>query len=320
MPQLPFADEHKANTGIGDFPRLKLDRDERKRILCLEDPTFAYVHELRAPKIVSGKAEKKTIERKDGSSFTDFVYDFVGRPLCLGDLGILTDKGVDPKNCPACARSVATDEVAPPKRRFAMPVIVYATKPGSFELREPFSCELVVWSFTDKAYNKLVDIVSEWGENGKIRNHDLNLGPCTNKDFQTYEIAVANTAAWSMSDERRKHVLETYQHNKPNDLEAFCGRKVERNWINQDLDKIADRWKVANGVTEVPAGPQQSLKDGLGELLDEKPVSGAPSTPQQAELDLGDLFNDGKPKEDKPASYSPKQDAISFDSLLDSLQ
>lgn len=319
MPQLPFADEHKAAGSFAQYERLKFDRDEKKRILCLEDPTFAWVHELRAPKIVNGKAEQQEVKRKDGSKYTDYVYDFISRPICLGDFGTLQEKGVDPKNCPACTAASAGSEVAPPKRRFAMAVIVYATKPNSFELREPFSCECVVWSFTDRAYNKLVDLVTEWGENGKIRNHDLNLGPCVSKEFQSFEINVASTAAWLKDEDRKKHVLATYQQNKPADLEGACGRKVEKAWMLNDLEKIADRWAIANGTNVAAAGP--GLNEGLNELLGEnkgsQPQTEAPS-PQPVELKMDDLFGNEPPA---PASDKPKPDGktMDFDTLLDSL-
>lgn len=320
MPQLPFADEHKASTSNLDFPRLKLEQNERKRILLLDDPNFAYVHELRAPKIVDGKAQLVTIDR-GGSKITDYEKDFIGRPLCLGDIDILSAQGVDPANCPVCARSIESDEVDKPKRRFAVPVIVYATKPGSFDLRTPFSCELVVWSFTDKAYNKLVDLVKEWGENGKIRNHDLNLGPCTNQGFQQYEINVASTAAWLASEERKAHVLETYRDNKPADLDQFCGRKVSKTWLAEDLAKVRDRWAIANG-RQARNERAEALNDGLDAL------AGQSSEQTVGQVDIAGLLDDTTPVAQSGTQAkngsAPAEDAadakpIDFQDLLNNL-
>jgi hypothetical protein len=343
MPQLPFADEHKASIGILDFPRLKLEKDGRARILCIEDPTFAYVHELRAPKIVDGKPNIVTIER-NGSKTQDFEKDFIGRQLCLGDLEAVSDKGVDASRCPACQRSTVTDEVDPPKRRFAMPVIVYATKPGSFELRTPFSCELQVWGFTDRHYNTLVDLVSEWGENGKIRNHDLCLGPCKSAAFQQFEIKAASTAAWLQDEDRKQLVMETYRANRPANLEIFCGRQVQRDWMIQDLEKVRERWAIANGRgpsagEEYQQQGARQLTEGLDKLLDEtnkinSPVQAdvtgllddEPAKPATADNTTASTTTPGSPPQSPSQSApvsAPKSESkaapMDFDDLLNSL-
>lgn len=313
MPTLAFDPANKTET-VSDFPRLKLDHMEKGRILCLEDPAFAYVHELRAPKIVNGRAETKTFERKDGSTYTDFIMDFIGRPLCLGDLGVLMDKGVDPRNCPACRRATEGDEIQPPKRRFAMHVIKYAVKTNSFDLIQPFSCQLVVWGFTNMTYNKLTDIVSEYGN---LREHDLLLGPCTNKDFQKFEIMPASKAAWMLDDQIKNTVLGTYQQNKLPDLDSFCGRKVERRWFEDDIAKVAERWRIANGAPSPDPGTEsadeRSLTEGLNDLLNTTPPA----------VDLGDLLS-AKPAGDdttpEPSTEpAAKGGTMDFDELLKSL-
>lgn len=332
MPQITFSPEHKVEFA-GDFPKLKLDLGQKKRILCLEDPTYAYVHTLRAPKIVNGKAETRVVERKDKSTYVDYVKDFIGRPLCLGDLGVLQDKGVDPKNCPACKAAVSSDQVDPPQRRFAMHVIDYAVKGSTTDLAVPFSCSLVVWSFTDMVYNKLTDFVSEGYD---LRKHDLLLGPCTNKDFQKFEMMPAMTAAWLADEKVKAIVVETYKENKVKDLEACCGRKVERRWMEDDLGKIAERWRIANGEplsdpTEQADG--RSLTEGLDNLLSDvsaprqraadEPVDlgailSTPAPRQASDVDVSDL-DLGTPNKSEAAASRGSGEAMDFKELFDSL-
>lgn len=327
MPQLPFDTKHKTES-LADFPKLRLEQNERARILLLEDPTFAYVHDLRAPKIVNGKAELKEIERSDKSTYIDFVKDFIGRPQCLGDIGILTDKGIDAKNCPACQVASESDEVDKPKRRFAVPVIAYSIKHGGFEVREPFGCEVLVWSFTDQTFNKLVDFATEWGD---LKNHDLLLGPCENKQWQKFDIKVSKTAAWQLDDERKSLVVATYKGNKPSgDLENFCGRKVTRTWMLDDVAKIQKRWRIANGAPEddgTQAVSSASLASGLQGLLeDTAPADGAPAGSAEPPLDTSDLLGTSSnvTVQSSPTGTAeqPKKDdqgAINFQDLLSGL-
>ena len=315
MPQLQFDAKNKTES-LADFPKLKLDQGERARILLLEDPTFAYVHDLRAPKIVNGKAEVKEFERTDKSTYTDFVKDFIGRPQCLGDIGILQDTGIDPKNCPACAVAAESDEIDKPKRRFAVPVVAYSIKHGGFEVRDPFGCEVLVWGFTDQTFNKLVDFATEWGD---LKNHDLLLGPCENKQWQKFDIKVSKTAAWQVDDERKALVVATYKNNRPTgDLENFCGRKVSRQWMLDDIGKIQARWRIANGIPAddgTQAAGVGSLTAGLDSLIqDTKPASEPP-------VDMADLLGNTKPANPQPAAEPKKDDAgtVNFQDLLSGL-
>lgn len=250
MPQLSFTPENRIGTP-NDFPKLKLKVGERKRIVCVEDPTFAYVHTLRAPKIVDGAAIKEEKKRKDGTTYVDYVMDFIGQPICLGDAGILADKGSDPGNCPACAKAAESSEAPAPTRRFAMPVIVYRTRPGGFEVASPFSVDLLVWGFTEGRFSKLVEIA---GIVGSLREHDLLLGPCESPEaFQKFDIAYAMSAAYLEDDQRKGLVSETYAQNRPENLEAACGRKISKAFMIDDLRKIADRWQIANGTAHTGA-------------------------------------------------------------------
>lgn len=312
MPTLDFDPANKTETAL-DFPRLRLETGEKARILCIEPaPTYAYVHTLRAPKIVAGVAERRTVSRKDGSSFVDVVKEFIGRPLCLGDLGILTDKGTDPKNCPACARSLETNEVEPAQRRFAMHVIQYGCRPNSWDPRAPFTCDVVIWGFTQMMFNKLADIQGSWGP---LKNHDLLLGPCTDKTFQKFEIMVAPEALWQKDERLKQQVLDTYRENRAPDLHAMCGRQVERRWMEDDIERIAQRWRIANNQPE-----DGTEAVGRGSLAQPTESLAAQPTPAATEsVDLAALLGAAPPEAVKAREEAAEVAPMNFDALLDSL-
>ncbi len=315
MARLTFEPSNKTEVAF-DFPKLKLEKDERARIVCIEDPEFAFVHNIKAPKIVNGKAETETAERKDKSTYTRQVMDFISRPICLGDLGILQDKGSDPQNCPACAEAMTSESVDAPTRRFAMHVIKYSTKPGSFDLVNPFSVQVLVWAFTDKIFNTLTDFVTEWGP---LYKHDLKLGPCKEKTFQQFEIVIANSAAWLEDETRKTLVKETLEGNKAKDLVAFCGKPTERRWLESDLDKVRARWRVANGIGDAEE-ESAGLQVGLDELL-------SSSTPLEkpepaAETVKAAPAAKAEPAASEDASEAPADkgsEVLSFDDLLSSI-
>lgn len=270
MARMKFDPKHKAEQ-IGNFPKLKLEhKGDRARVLCVEEPEYAWTHTLKMPAVLDGRAVTQQVTTFKGELVDRMKMDFVGRPICLGDPGILEDKHVDVKNCPACARSVESDTVSAPERRFAMHVITYAIKPGGFDLRTPFSSECVVWAYGDSIYNKLTDFVTQWGS---LTEHDLFLGPCENVDFQKYEIAISSAAAWKSNTEWQSLVLQTFQENQTEHLEAFCGRKVNQSFMEEDLQKIANRWRIINGEPLYKSDgldgmEQKNLTESLGALLD----------------------------------------------------
>jgi hypothetical protein len=321
MPEIDFDPKFKKTSSEAlEFDRLKLKKDEKARIALLERPTFAYVHTLRAPKIANGRAVKVEKKTRKGDTYVDYDMDFVGRPLCLGDLGILADKGVDPDNCPACKRSTATDEITPPDRRFAMNVIRYAMRANG-QLVQPFACSCVVWSFTEGIYNRLVDIAQE---HGALVGRDLLLGPCTDEGYQKYEIQAGSQALWQQSEQLTKLVRDTFEQNRVAELERACGRKAEARWMLKDVDSIAERWRTARGEKDgtesvgasVGAGAG-SLTDGLADLLGGEPKSDP--------VDVGGLLGGTEsgsstgPKSE-PAKVTSTGDTFDFDSILGGLK
>ncbi len=325
MAKMAFDPKNKAEQQ-GDFPRLKLAKGDRVRVLCLEEPEFAWTHTLKMPALVDGKSVTHKTTNWKGEPVERMKMDFVGRPLCLGDYGVLEDSdGVDPDNCPACAKAVESDIVSKPDRRFAMHVITYATKQGGFDLAKPFSCSCVVWSFGDSVYNKLTDFVSQWGS---LTNHDLFLGPCENADFQKFEIAISSSAAWQEDDQRKATVVETYQENQTKDLEAMCGRKVTKAFMDEDIEKIVYRWDIINGKPLFTSDAsddldRRSLTEGLGNLLNSQGLSNDAATdpPADKTMNFNDLFpgqvTSTEPKVETEAPKAATSGEASFADLLD---
>ncbi len=287
MPQIDWTPEHKKSGNV-EFDRLKLKVGERARIAVLEQPTFAFVHTLRAPKITDGRASKVVKKRKDGSEFADWDMDFVGRPQCLGDLDTLDQDGIDPKNCVLCARAKDSEEILPPDRRFAMNVIRYNTKADG-SLVSPFGCSSVVWSYTEGVYNKLYEIAQEYGG---LVGRDLVLGPCQPpENFQKFDISAGAKNVWQTDDQIKKIVLETHENNKLEVklLEEACGRRKEVRWLKDDIDKIAKRWRIAHGRETGDSdgysekAEVQSLKGELDNLLAPPVEHQIPANPNAAD-------------------------------------
>jgi hypothetical protein len=350
MPEIDFSPENKKQSAF-DFDKFKLKKGERARIVLLAKPTFAWAHNLRAPQIVNGQAVKTTKQRTNRSGevigeYTDYVYDFISRPLCLGDYGILQDKSVDPDNCPACKMSKEGEEVNPPERRFAVNVIRYATQ-GNGQLVTPFSCTCLVWAFNEKTFGQLLGIAEEYSEAGGLLGRDLLIGPCINEGFQNMESMSAGAKnVWQASEDIKTRVMETFNANKVENLEAACGRKVERRWMENDLETVAYRFGIAKGTirpndgTDTVAG--KSLNEGLTDLINTEAVSGgdpadlgalvnspaAESTPAPAAntgVGLDDLINEPAPSGGvetaaKPAaSQTAAAEPFDFDTVLGDL-
>lgn len=278
MPQIDWTPEFK-RTATVEFDKLKLKVGERARIVCMEKPSFAWVHTLRAPKIVDGQANKIIKKRKDGSEFADWDMDFVSRPQCTGDYGSIEVDGFDPVNCPVCARSKESEECAPPERRFAMNIIKYNTKADG-SVVTPFGCSSQVWAFTEGYFNKLLAIANEYGG---LVGRDLILGPCQPPEmYQKFDIQAGAKNVWETESRITGIVQETHDNNRIADLETACGRKTETRWLKSDIEKIRDRWQIARGVR--PTG-------GLGEKAEVANLKGeldnllaAPASPPQEKL------------------------------------
>lgn len=334
MGRVTFTETNKSNNDFESFPKLKLDKGERARIVCLEDPVVEYVHNLRAPKILNGAPvmiKQKKFQSEE--MYETYDMDFIGNPRCIGDPGILADKGSDPDNCPACAAAKASDTIRPPQRRFAMHVIKYSVKPNSSDVSDPYGVATVVWAFTDMVFNKLVDYAAEY--DGGLPRHDLILGPCTDKNFQKFDIMASQKAEWlaeGPQGARAKLTAATFKGTQTDDLEAFCGQKKSKEWIEEALLKIKARWNIINGIAPgagvagvdpTVAFDSASLAQGLDDLLggSSTPAPAAEATPAAepaaaAPAASSDLLETEIASAPKPNSG---EEIVNFDDLIGSL-
>lgn len=279
MPVVEFKPENKKQDE-DQFPKLKLDMNEYARIICIEkQPHFEYVHKLTKPRIVAGKPDYKTQKRKDGTEYTALEMDFISQPFCLGDIGIIQDKGSDPVNCPLCAEAANSDIVKPPERRFAMNVFKYTMSPGAnFTVAEPFGGQIVAWVFTEKLFSRLADLSTEWGG---LQNNDLNLGPITQPPvaYQKFDISVAATAEWKKTQANIDYLKAVAKDGRCPDLSKLCGRKVPAEFLTSDLEEIRNAWlqvkayESGTPVVTPDAQPAVDLTAGLEGLLDEPVIT-----------------------------------------------
>ena len=300
MPRMTFTQDNKVSTGF-DYPTLKLEMNERARILAIEpEPEVEFVHTLRAPRVTDGRVEYEEIKQRSGEYVRVPKMDFIGRHICPGSFDLLSQSGKDVKGCPTCQKAEKSGVVSPAERRFAMHVIRYQLQPGGFNVAEPFGVSLVAWVFGDRMFNLIVDFTDEWGD---LRKHDLKLGPCTNPKYQKWEIQPAMDAAWLGNEDRQRVTTETYKSNQCPDLSRLIGRKLTMDQIMQDLEKVESAHREAFGGDEERAEPAAEVR--------------------QKDVNVTDLF-DTKPAtspEPEPAAVTrpPREDTIDFDSLLKDL-
>lgn len=326
--KMNFTSENKSKSSF-EFPRLYLEHGERARIVCIEEqPSVNFVHTLRAPAIVNGEAVMESVKGKDGAISERVKMDFVGKHLCFGNAQTLMEKGKDPEGCPTCAAAQQNDQIGAATRRFAMHVIKYAVNPGGFKVREPFSAELVVWSFSDRQFSGLIDIAEEHGD---LRMKDLMLGPCENKNFQKFDVNVGGGAEWLKSDETKKFVTDLYANNKIEDLDVAIGRKISRDMAQEDISKVLLRHQQANGGGSSSAQVPDLAAPGAAAAaptasLDLEGLLGGVSTeptplPESVSLDVEAAPE--PPIVEMPAEAAPAAEdstkTLDFDSLLKGL-
>jgi hypothetical protein len=307
-PVIDFDPDNKVATNNYDFPKLKLKNGERARIVLLENPVVEYVHTLRKPQIINGIPQMVTATRKDGTEYQDYKRDFLTRALCMGDYATLTKDGADPEQCPMCAMAKEHPDWVPnPQRRYALNVVRYKTKGSTWDLITPFSIEILVWSFTDKVFNQIIDFKAEWGD---LRGHDLNLGPCENETFQKFDIAVASKAAWAEDDARKALTVEAFKENRLEDVTLAIGTRKEPRWITEDLNQISQAWTMIGGADAAMEriGTPTSLTADIDSLLGaDTSGTSAVEEPKKAEP---------APKKAASSAEEPAAPATDFDDLL----
>lgn len=286
MAKISFATENKSKNDY-DYPKLWLDHNERGRIVCIEQaPEFEFVHTLKAPEIINGEVVMETVKGRDNSMREQPKLGFVGRHICFGNLNKLStsNPASDPDNCPTCAAADKSDAISRAVRRFAMHVVQYKTQPGSFKPQTPFNAELVIWSFTDRMFSQLTDIMEEHKD---LRKKDLLLGPCENKFFQKWDIQVGGSAEWLASEENSNFVKRLYAENKVDDLSPMIARKISKEMAQEDIDKVLIRHAQAFGGAEasIAGGTGATASMDLDNLLSGDTPAAAPAEADPLALD-----------------------------------
>lgn len=293
MAKMSFTSSNRANE-IENFPKLKLENKESARVVVLEEPESAFVHNLRAPKIVNGVVQYKGEEMD---------FDFMGNPICLGDENIVKERGMDAKNCPACkAVQEQPDMFTIPKRKYATHVYQYQTN-GTNKAPANGEGSVKVWAFADQKFGELIDIYEE-AEKSPV-DVDLILGPCENAMFQKFKIIAGQKTAWQTSDASKQRFEDSVASNKSKDLYRYIGRKMSSEFIVDKIDEVRRKWAQAKGQSGETANDgfvsaERNLDAGLEDLLkdDSKPVTqtqssskGSPSDSSGNEaVDLDDLL------------------------------
>lgn len=315
MPRVAFREENIKKNDYS-YPKLKLKKNEIARVVLLEEPEVEYVHNIRKPKLNGGIPATEQKTRRDNTQYEDYVYEFVGRPICLGDFATLEAEGSDPKRCPICEEALKSDKFSAPQRRFALHVVKYETQPNSTTVKLPFQATTLIWSFTDKVFTKLFEFQQEWGD---LRQHDLIL-KCENEPFQTYDISVAAKAEWMQDDDRKELVKGIMsKENLAPDLSLYCGSKKNETQLGYDIRAVNETWAVVNGVTSSPTdaalssvGASLSLGEGLDDLL------GSVSAPTKTdEAGWAVVETPEETEEEKPSAKSSSTDEL--DAILGNL-
>lgn len=258
--RVPFGQEWKDKNSIFDFPKLKLDKDEKARIVIIDpEPECEYVHNLR--KVVTDEQGKPLMEekkRRDDSTYEVPQTEFKGKFICLGDPETLFDKGIDPDNCPACkAATENSSAIARPEPRFALNVLKYNLKKGTTTPGTPFQVELVAWEFSLGRMKTLKGIAEE---HGNLNQVDLLIGPVEGPlVYQKFPIAVGSKCEAWKSESNKETAFAVIQNNREDDLSPLLGRKVTFAELQALVYEIVSAYNNAFGIPgalpQAPAKP-----------------------------------------------------------------
>ncbi len=335
MGRTTIVPENRVSTETERFPALRFQaKDERARIACLErqqlpdgrnvlTPWMEFVHRIERPLEKDGVPLQKKLTRKgrDGQETTEMVWDtdWVSSPICLGDKAVLMEKGLDVGNCPVCRASEDNPEITAhrglgsPVVRYAMNVVRFSIRPGGFILAEPFGAQIVVWSFTEKRFNRLDDLNRKLAERGEVQfrrpdgsvgarpyditDVDLLLGPCEDVGWQRFDIDLAEgLAMWRRSQPTAQYIQQLWlgagMRATDEQLQLACGKPVtNRAYLDEDIFKAVSGWHKALRGGPAPTvdpfgasfGGQQAAQDmtaGMGAMVDELATPPVPMPPQ----------------------------------------
>ena len=310
MPRGSLTDEYSTNADVPPFDKLKLDDHEIARIAIpdLNLIWVEWVHTMRAPVLdEAGEPIPTVTAGRGGKTRPGWATDFVGAFKCFGRDEELRKNRIDPDRCPGCAASARGVRDLEPERRFAIPVIRYDTvNKGTKQLRNPPGAKILVWTLTQKMYDKLMGQKAEIrelldlseGTEVRLNQADIVL-ECEDGTFQRVVFktparpAVAHPAVKAV-------VLPLWADlaNRPTDdqLAHAVVKPKERRWAEADVEDHEARWAATDrmrGVGAPPAagtagGPVSgdgALDTGLDELLAEPGGPAAAPPPEAPEED-----------------------------------
>lgn len=272
MPRADITDEYRSDAGQSKFPRLKLQLNERARVVVVSSPQTEYVHRLEAPNIVNMAPTYKKIKDKDGNDQYVVEKRFVSAPLCFGDYNTLRERGVDDKNCLAClAARDRPDIFRSPQPKYAANILRYNLRPGGGwnDIASPYGVNALIWVFGGKIMDKLIDIRTMGPAYADIRLVDLLL-ECTDTNYQkpysNGEFLPATPAVWASNDQVRNYTAQYLAANgaTEEDLTAAIGKRVKQDWLSDDLSRCIQRWEVVRAAESRQGGMPQMGPQGFG--------------------------------------------------------
>ncbi len=275
MPRVPIDEQHRTGEGGSRFPKLKLDKGQYARFALLEQPWCEWVHVIKAPVIEHGVAKKKEGQRKTGETYETYDLEFISQPFCIGSPDVLDEHGVDEANCPVCAAS-KEDPNLKPSRRYAANIVRYRLRGATWEPMVPLSLEVIVWTFTARMYDNLLDLQKEIGD---LRRHDIRL-ECEDGMYQRMKMMFSLDPAWRAFENGSDLVKQAWNEpgNRATDeqLRDLCGREASRTQMQDDVNLCLRRWRQATAAggdagTDVVSGQiggqAKDLSSGLDDLL-----------------------------------------------------
>jgi hypothetical protein len=317
MPRADFTGEFSSNAGRSNFPKLKLQSNERARVCVVTKPNVEYVHWLEAPKIVNMAPKYTKITDREGNEQWVVEKRFVNRAICHGDFATLRERGVDDHGCQACqAARDQPDVFRPPQPRYAATIIRYNMRPGGSwnDIAAPYGVGSLIWSFSGKVFEKLRSITEMGPAYSDLRQVDLCL-ECSDGNYQKPysqgEFIPLAPSFWLSNDQVKNYTLQYLQQNcgTDEDLNDSIGRQIKPDWLADDLLRITQAWDVVRAYeARQQGGP--ALSQGFGTETFQQGMSnlqqqhGQPSQSQQQPPSNGSSPNGGQPNPGRQAPSS----------------
>jgi len=231
-------DPKNRSTSIFDIDRLNLRKDEKARIIILdESPNYEYTHYIQDGTLRDNGSP-------NGSSF-----------ICLGDPATVQKDRVDQERCPACNVADASEGsmVKMARRRFVYNVARYRTNARG-QIVNPISLQYYLWIFGDDKINKLIDRKEEHGD---LRVKDIIL-TCTAQQYQNMDMDVSAELALK-GDIGAMEQLKDIRSSLPpdSDSERLLGRLVNF----EEMEKLIGQ---SGGVSDEDV--EASVADAMNEI------------------------------------------------------